>query len=199
MFKIFTILLFTVFLSCSGGGAISSDNSDWAESTLKKLSIREKIAQMMVYRMNMKFMNFDSKEWKEIESQLATDGIGIVHIWFGEAGSALTILNKMQELSKVPLLVEGDIESGLGRRYAGAVTLPPAMAISATGNSLNAYKAGMISAIESRSVGIHFNLAPVVDVNNNPKNPIINTTTKNKAWYSKETSKGFFLLLEKES
>ena len=175
MFKIFTILFSTIFLSCSGVGAISSDNPDWAESTLKKLSLREKIAQMMVYRMNMKFMNFDSNEWKEIESQLATDGIGIVHIWFGEAGSALTILNKMQELSKVPLLVEGDIESGLGRRYAGAVTLPPAMAISATGNSLNAYKAGMISAIESRSVGIHFNLAPVVDVNNNPKNPIINT------------------------
>ena len=51
---------------------------------------------------------------KEIESLLRSDGVGIVHIWFGEAGSALTILNKMQKLSKIPLLVEADIESGLG-------------------------------------------------------------------------------------
>ena len=175
MLKIFTILLSVVILSCTGISTITSNDSAWAKDTLNKLSLREKIAQMMVYRMNMKFMNFDSEEWNEIESLLKSDGIGVVHIWFGEAGSALTMLNKMQKLSKVPLLVEGDIESGLGRRYAGAVTLPPMMAISATGNPQYAYKAGMISAIESRSVGMHFNLAPVVDVNNNPKNPIINT------------------------
>ena len=175
MLKIFTILFSMIILSCTGISTITSNDSAWVKDTLSKLSLREKIAQMMVYRMNMKFMNFDSKEWNEIESLLTSDGIGVVHIWFGEAGSALTMLNKMQKLSKVPLLVEGDIESGLGRRYPGAVTLPPMMAISATGNPQYAYKAGMISAIESRSVGMHFNLAPVVDVNNNPKNPIINT------------------------
>jgi len=175
MHKIFIILLSLIILSCSGISTITKTDSAWVERTLKKLSLREKIAQMMVYRMNMKFINFDSEEWNEIEALLKSDGIGIVHIWFGEAGSALTILNEMQKLSKVPLLVEGDIESGLGRRYPGAVTLPPMMAISATGNPQYAYQAGMISAIESRSVGMHFNLAPVVDVNNNPKNPIINT------------------------
>ena len=175
MHKIFIILLSLIILSCSGISTITTTDSAWVERTLKKLSLREKIAQMMVYRMNMKFINFKSEEWNEIEALLKSDGIGIVHIWFGEAGSALTILNEMQKLSKVPLLVEGDIESGLGRRYPGAVTLPPMMAISATGNPQYAYQAGMISAIESRSVGMHFNLAPVVDVNNNPKNPIINT------------------------
>jgi len=175
MHKIFIILLSLIILSCAGISTITTTDSAWVERTLKKLSLREKIAQMMVYRMNMKFINFKSEEWNEIEALLKSDGIGIVHIWFGEAGSALTILNEMQKLSKVPLLVEGDIESGLGRRYPGAVTLPPMMAISATGNPQYAYQAGMISAIESRSVGMHFNLAPVVDVNNNPKNPIINT------------------------
>ena len=149
-------MLSVIILSCTGISTITSNDSAWVKDTLSKLSLREKIAQMMVYRMNMKFMNFDSKEWNEIESLLKSDGIGVVHIWFGEAGSALTMLNKMQKLSKVPLLVEGDIESGLGRRYAGAVTLPPMMAISATGNPQYAYKAGMISAIESRSVGMQF-------------------------------------------
>ena len=175
MFKNFILLFFTIFLGCSGIGTVSSSNPDWAQATLNKLTLRQKIAQMMVFRMNMKFINFDSEEWKEIENLLSSDGIGIVHIWFGEAGSALTILNQMQKQSKIPLLVEADIESGLGRRYSGAVTLPPMMAIAATGDVKNAYKAGMVSAEESRSVGIHFNLAPVVDVNNNPKNPIINT------------------------
>jgi len=182
-------------LTCSGAGTISSLESSWAESTLKKLSLREKIAQMMVYRMNMKFMNYESDEWKEIEKLISSDGIGVLHIWFGEAGSALTLLNKMQKASKVPILVEADIESGLGRRYSGAVTLPPMMAIAATGDSQYAYEAGRISAVESRAVGIHFNLAPVVDVNNNPKNPIINTRSFGEDpdsvyRYSKEFIKG---------
>ena len=175
MLRIITLFFSIALLTCSGAGTIPPIQSSWAESTLKKLSLREKIAQMMVYRMNMKFLNYESDEWKEIEELIETDGIGILHIWFGEAGSALTLLNKMQKESKIPMLVEADIESGLGRRYGGAVTIPPMMAIAATGNPKYAYEAGRISAIESRSVGIHFNLAPVVDVNNNPKNPIINT------------------------
>ncbi len=195
MFRIFTLLFSIIFLTCSGAGTISSLESSWAESTLKKLSLREKIAQMMVYRMNMKFMNYESDEWKEIEKLISSDGIGVLHIWFGEAGSALTLLNKMQKASKVPILVEADIESGLGRRYSGAVTLPPMMAIAATGDSQYAYEAGRISAVESRAVGIHFNLAPVVDVNNNPKNPIINTRSFGEDpdsvyRYSKEFIKG---------
>ena len=195
MLRIFTLLFSIIFLTCSGAGTISSLESSWAESTLKKLSLREKIAQMMVYRMNMKFMNYESDEWKEIEKLISSDGIGILHIWFGEAGSALTLLNKMQKVSKVPILVEADIESGLGRRYSGAVTLPPMMAIAATGDPQNAYDAGRISAVESRAVGIHFNLAPVVDVNNNPKNPIINTRSFGEDpdsvyRYSKEFIKG---------
>ena len=195
MLRIFTLLFSIIFLTCSGAGTISSLESSWAESTLKKLSLREKIAQMMVYRMNMKFMNYESDEWKEIEKLISSDGIGVLHIWFGEAGSALTLLNKMQKASKVPMLVEADIESGLGRRYSGAVTLPPMMAIAATGDPQYAYEAGRISAVESRAVGIHFNLAPVVDVNNNPKNPIINTRSFGEDpdsvyRYSKEFIKG---------
>ena len=170
-------------------------NKSWAESTLDKLTLREKIAQMMVYRMNMHYLNYNSDEWKEIEDLISSDGIGVLHIWFGETGSALTMLNKIQRESKIPILVEADIESGLGRRYPGAVTLPPMMAIAATGNSKFAYEAGRISAEESRGVGIHFNLAPVVDVNNNPKNPIINTRSFGEhpdsvIKYSKEFIKG---------
>ncbi len=170
----FILCLALLFSACAGPGQFTSTKS-WAEKTLKKLTLREKIAQMMVYSINMRFMNYESRQWQEIQRHLATDGIGVLHIWFGDAGSALTMLNDMQAKSKVPILVDADIESGLGRRYPGAVTLPPMMAIAATGDSKYGYEAGRIAAEEGRAVGIHFNLSPVVDVNNNPKNPIINT------------------------
>lgn len=172
-FLLYLILVF-ILAGCAGPGQSLSRKS-WAERTLKNLTLREKIAQMMVVSVNMRFMNYESNQWQELQKYLATDGIGVLHIWFGDAGSALTMLNDMQLKSKVPILVDADIESGLGRRYPGAVTLPPMMAIAATGNPQYAYEAGRISAEESRAVGIHFNLSPVVDVNNNPKNPIINT------------------------
>ena len=168
IFKKIIISVIILFSGCAGPTQFAT-NDNWAESMLKRLTLREKIAQMMVYRMNMHYLNYNSEEWEEIKELISTDGIGILHIWFGETGSSLTMLNEMQRQSKVPILVEADIESGLGRRYPGAVTLPPMMAIAATGNPKFAYEAGRISAEESRAVGIHFNLAPVVDVNNNPK------------------------------
>ncbi|MDP6339748.1 MAG: glycoside hydrolase family 3 N-terminal domain-containing protein [Candidatus Marinimicrobia bacterium] len=170
----FILCLALLLSACAGPGEFIS-NKSWAEKTLRELTLREKIAQMMVVGINMRFMNYGSREWQNIQNHLATDGIGVLHIWFGDAGSALTMLNTLQAKSKVPILVDADIESGLGRRYPGAVTLPPMMAIAATGDPKYAYEAGRISAEESRAVGIHFNLSPVVDVNNNPKNPIINT------------------------
>ena len=175
MYKRRNLLGFVIILSACVGPSQFNPKQSWAESTLNKLTLREKIAQMMVYSMNMRYMNYESHQWREIQQHLATDGIGVIHIWFGDAGSALTMLNKIQVESKVPILVDADIESGLGRRYPEAVTLPPMMAIAATGEPHFAYEAGRIAAEESRAVGIHFNLSPVVDVNNNPKNPIINT------------------------
>ena len=174
LFKRIIFVLSLINFSCSGIFN-NLDNNSWAESTIEKMTLREKISQMMVYRMNMHYLNYESQEWKELIDLVDNDGFGILHIWFGDVGSSLTMLNELQRRSNFPILVEADIESGLGRRYDGSVRLPPMMAIAATGNSKYAYEAGRISAIESRAVGIHFNLAPVVDVNNNPKNPIINT------------------------
>jgi len=173
--KIKILLIASLILSaCSAPEQFITEKS-WASRTLKKLTLREKIAQMMVYNMNMSFLNSESRQWLEIQELLASDGIGHLHFWFGDAGSSLTLLNEIQKKSKIPILVNADVESGIGRRYPSGTQFPPLMAIAATGDPQNAYLAGKISAIESRAVGIHLNLAPVLDVNNNPKNPIINT------------------------
>ena len=170
----YLIILSIFFTGCAGPINLSSKN-DWAVKTLDKLTLREKIAQMMVVSINLNFFNLESKQWTDLQNYIKSDGIGVLHIWFGDVGTSLILLNEMQKNSKVPILIDADIESGLGRRFDGAVTLPPMMAIAATGDASYAYEAGRISAEESRAVGIHFNLSPVVDVNNNPKNPIINT------------------------
>ncbi|MCH8024126.1 MAG: serine hydrolase [Candidatus Marinimicrobia bacterium] len=129
---------------------------------------------MMITGMNMRFINSDSRQWRRLEQLLSTDGIGGIHIWYGEAGSSLTMMNRMQKLVKVPIMFDADLEKGLGQRFPGGTQLPPFMALAASGDPRNAYLAGRITALEGRAVGIQLNLGPVVDVNNNPANPIIN-------------------------
>src|SRR5690606_14103425 len=96
-------------------------------------------------------------------------------------------LNLLQELAEVPLLVAADVERGPAQRLVGGTVLPygietgggtdfpPIMALGAIGDERLAYEVGRITALESRAVGIHMAYAPVMDVNNNPDNPIINT------------------------
>ena len=153
----------------------TQDSTNWAEKTLTQLSLREKIGQMMVYRMNMRLKDVSSEKWKEINSLIASDGIGTIHLWYGDASSSIALMNKMQTLSKVPILIDADIEYGLNQRFPSGTDLPPLMAIAATSDIENAYQVGKIIAKEARAVGVHWNLSPVVDVNNNPLNPIINT------------------------
>ena len=96
-------------------------------------------------------------------------------------------LNALQRMSDLPLLVGGDLETGAGYRarggyflpngidLGGAVLFPPEMAIGATRDTMLAYEQGRITAIEGRALGFHIDFAPVLDVNNNPANPVIST------------------------
>ena len=95
-------------------------------------------------------------------------------------------VNDLQRASRLPLLVASDLEPGLGRLEGGAyptgaypagsaTVLPNAMAIGATGREAFAEEAGRVTGLEARAIGIHLVFAPVVDVNNNPANPVINT------------------------
>ena len=151
------------------------ESSPWARATLKKLTLRQKIAQMMVYHMNLDYMPADSPKWMEIETLIETDGIGSIHVWTGDAQAAKTILNQMQSMSRVPIMVQADLEYGIKGRFDAGTEIPRPMALSATGKPELAFEAGRITAQEGRAIGLHLALAPVVDVNNNPDNPIINT------------------------
>ena len=174
--KLIFIRIFVFFaLFLIGCSKNYTEDASWAKSTLEKMTLRQKISQMLVYRMNMRFLSNSNKNLNEVMDLVSSDGIGGIHFWYGDVGTSLTLLNKIQLLSKIPILIDADIENGLYQRFPEGTELPPFMGIAATGDSLLAYEAGKIVGREGRSVGIHLNFAPVVDINNNPLNPIINT------------------------
>jgi beta-N-acetylhexosaminidase len=84
------------------------------------------------------------------------------------------LTNSFQELADIPLLVASDFERGVGNQISGAVLFPPIMALGAADSEDLAYEMGKITAKEGRALGVHMTYAPVVDVNINPDNPIIN-------------------------
>ncbi|NTW55241.1 MAG: glycoside hydrolase family 3 protein [Chlorobaculum sp.] len=155
--------------------AIFSNNDQWIEQTLRGMSSRDKVGQMIVAKVDARYSG-DTDPQYQLISRLAAEGkIGGIMFLKGDILSAGTLANRFQEVSKVPLLVSADMERGVAMRLDGATKFSPAMAISATGDPALARSMAEIVAREARAVGIHQNYAPTVDLNINPANPVINT------------------------
>ncbi|NQV16835.1 serine hydrolase [bacterium] len=174
MNSIFAALSFLLLLACAVQHP-EIPSSPWARATLKQLTLRQKISQMMVFSMRLDYLSTESARWQEIERILDGDGMGALHVWGGDVSATHSFLNEMQNRSKIPILVEADLEYGLQGRFKGGTALPWPMALAATGDPELAFEAGRITAEEGRALGIHLALAPVIDVNIDPANPIINT------------------------
>ncbi|HEX7960415.1 MAG TPA: glycoside hydrolase family 3 N-terminal domain-containing protein [Terriglobales bacterium] len=168
----------------AGPVKLSHDGQKWAEKTLKKMSLEEKIGQMLQVRYYMDFENVDNPEYKEIRDQIKKYHIGSVILTVRVDGGLLlkdlpleaaAITNQMQRDSKYPLIFAADFERGLSMRMNSVPLFPHAMAFGAAGNLDYAERFGAITAKESRAVGIQWNFFPDADVNINPANPIINT------------------------
>jgi beta-N-acetylhexosaminidase len=163
----------------SGEQKTNQAASVWVEKTLAAMTVDEKIGQLLIPAVVGMFMNQDTEAFQQIRRDITEFHVGGYHM-LGEvntlhepAGVAL-LLNHMQELAKLPLWITADFEGGVGLRYMGATRLPRAMAMGATNDPEMAYLAGRVAAVEARAMGVHVNFYPVVDVNNNARNPIIN-------------------------
>jgi beta-N-acetylhexosaminidase len=155
--------------------AVFSNRDPWIEQTLRDMSVREKVGQMIVAKVDARYESDADPQYLSI-SRLAIEGkIGGIMFLKGDIQSAGILANHYQEVSKVPLLVSADMERGLAMRLDGATKFSPAMALSATGDPALARSMAEIVAKEARAVGIHQNYAPTVDLNINPANPVINT------------------------
>jgi len=157
----------------------------WAEKTLKGLSLEEKVGQLFMVRLRVEFLNGKSAQYFELRKNIRKYHIGSLAMSVPAQGRArnvnrrfetVSLLNQLQEESKLPLLIAGDFERGvLPANLFGTTVFPHAMAFGAAGKAAYAEEFGRITAQESRALGVHWNLFPVADVNSNPANPIIGT------------------------
>ena len=147
---------------------MNSDPTGW-----KYLSLRERIAQLIMVRVNGKFYNSESSYKKSLKKWISDDGIGGVIAFTGNVHGTYYNIQEFQSWANNPLLVASDLERGLGQMVGGTL-FPSNMAIAATQDSDFAYQQGYITATEALAMGIHVIFAPVMDINNNPDNPIIN-------------------------
>jgi beta-glucosidase-like glycosyl hydrolase len=183
------VLVATAFAQPS----LDRDAQRWVDATLKKLTTDEMVGQLLMPRFFGVYTSSDSDIFDELSRYIREAHVGGVigfggeepvpevllnptygPIILGQPLALASMLNRLQSLSPVPLLTAADFEWGVGMRIAGATKLPRAMAFGAAGDDQLAYEAARMSAVEGRALGVHINFAPVADVNNNPRNPVIN-------------------------
>jgi beta-N-acetylhexosaminidase len=157
----------------------------WADSVLATLSLRDKAAQMVWPWVLGDYTAADDPTYRRVERLVREQHLGGIIISVGSPTEIASKLNALQQVSPLPLLVGADLETGAAFRarggyflpnaidLGGATYFPYAMGIGATRDTALAYQMGRATAREGRALGIHMAFAPVLDVNNNPKNPVI--------------------------
>ena len=153
---------------------LTEEQTSWVDSVMQNMTTRDKCAQMVMTWVLGEYMNEDSKEFKRVNSLVKDQKIGGLIFFKGNILNEAILINKMQRISDVPLLISSDFERGLAMRLTDAIEFPYNMAVAATGDKNLAYEMGKAVSEECRAIGVHQNYAPVADVNNNAKNPIIN-------------------------
>ena len=183
----------------SGVGAadepvLDGEMERWVSETLAGMTLDEKIGQLLLPSFRSTFTSSDSDTYDELVTLVHEYHVGGFHLFggrepapavllnptyetstLGQPLAAASLVNRLQAIAPIPLLNTADFETGVGFRLAGATTFPRAMAFGAVRDEQLAFEAGRITAVEGRAIGVHVNFAPVVDVNNNPRNPVINT------------------------
>jgi beta-N-acetylhexosaminidase len=172
-------IVFLLLLSMFGSQSVFAQNSDrkqndWVEKTLKSLSLREKIGQMINVRMSGEFANLSSEKFAEYRREILENKIGGFTVYRGEANAIASLTNELQRMSKVPLLFAADYERGLRMQLRTGTPFTTNMGVAATGDVQAAFRQGKIICEEMRAIGVNWLFAPVVDINNNPDNPVIN-------------------------
>ena len=166
----------------------------WVDQTFKKMTLDDKAGQMVMSAIDSMYLATDSDQFDQLLEKVKTLKLGGFVVFggserapsvllnntygtvtLGQPLAAAVTLNRLQAAAVIPLLAAADFETGVGFRIAGATTFPRAMAFGAAWDEELARAAARITAQEGRAIGVHMNFAPVADVNNNARNPVINT------------------------
>ena len=163
---------------------LTKDGEKWAQKTLRKMTVEEKIGQVFMIWCRASFLNVQNPEYQQWRDAMTKYHVGsfamTVHVdgpflLRSEPYEAAELLNRLQQESSLPLLIAADFERGVATRLKGTTDFPHAMAFGADGKLEDAEMSGRITGQEARAIGVHWNFFPDADVNSNPANPIINT------------------------
>jgi beta-N-acetylhexosaminidase len=167
--------------------ALPPSDAQWVERTLSSLTLRQKIGQLIMPWVGGEYAAVGSPEFEQVRKWVEDDGVGGLVLSIGEPLAYAAKLNELQSRARVPLLVASDMENGPGMRLSGiyafpsllpqggGTAFPPVMGLGATRSEQLAFALGEVLGREARAIGVHLVFGPVLDVNANPLNPIINT------------------------
>ena len=158
-----------------GADSITPAATDsWVRQVLAELSLEERVGQLVMPAFRGIYLHDSSPGFLEIEKQIRDNHVGGFILFAGDIYESASLIDRMQTRSKIPLLIASDFERGANFRIRGTTSFPWNMAIGATGTEDWAFRQGQITAQEAKSIGVNWIFAPVLDVNSNPHNPVIN-------------------------
>ena len=149
-------------------------DKQWIKSTLNRLGLEARLGQLIMPAIRGSHLNEAGDEWRQLRHQARELGMGGFILFEGDIYESAVLIDRLQSQAPVPLLIGSDFERGAAFRIRNTLPLPWNMAVGATGSEQWAYRQGRVTAEEARALGVNWIFAPVVDVNNNPANPVIN-------------------------
>jgi beta-N-acetylhexosaminidase len=174
-----SMLLVVLAAAAPADRGVQKSVSRW----MKSLSLREKVAQLVMIPFAGHSISTRTREYRKfihLVRDVRVGGLILVNVAQGrlaqraEPHELASFINRMQRMSRLPLLVSGDLERGASMRVNDTTVFPHAMAFAAAGDPALTRYEGEVTAREARALGIQWIFYPDADVNNNPDNPIIN-------------------------
>jgi beta-glucosidase-like glycosyl hydrolase/CubicO group peptidase (beta-lactamase class C family) len=146
----------------------------YVDTLLSQMSLKEKIGQLFFIRANGHYLSEDHSQYQNLLRKVQQYGVGGITFFSGGIYDQAVMTNKLQRVAHIPLWISQDMEYGAAMRIDRTTRFTPAMGVAATKDPEYAYWMGKITAQEAKALGVHQIYAPVLDVNNNPQNPVIN-------------------------
>lgn len=174
--------------------ALDKAGEKWVVDTFKTMTLDDKVGQLVMSSIDSMYLASDTEQFDRLIEKVKTLKLGGFVVFggserapgvllnntygtvtLGQPLAAASTLNRLQAAATIPLLTAADFEAGVGFRIAGATAFPRAMAFGAAADEELTRAAAQVTGQEGRAIGVHMNFAPIADVNNNPRNPVINT------------------------
>lgn len=164
------VILFCFVTGVSFAASKPTQRINWVDSTLNRMTTEEKIGQLL---MIAAYSNRNAAYENELEATIRKYHIGGIIFFQGDPTRQANLTNRYQKASKYPLMIGMDAEHGLGWRLQTGMEFPKMLIDGAVSNDSLIFQLGATIARQCKELGVHVNFAPVVDVNNNPLNPVI--------------------------